>query len=883
MKKIINIKYIQRVSSFCLSIVKNKLLFNSLSLMVASGVTAGFGFIFWTIIARSYSTQSVGFATTLLSVATILSLIGLAGFDTIFLRFLSKTEDKNIQINNGVIVTGIVSFIVSSIFLIFLPILSPTLQIIFQGNWYPLLFVLFTIFMSWNILTNSILISHHHTSLILLIELLSGIFKLILAMFFNTSGTITIFSIVGLSQIFNVVLSVFLIIRVLHYKPSLQFDIQSLKKNYRFGLVAYISQLLNLLPASLLPLIVVNTLGATSAAYYYVSFSIANLLYTIAYTTNQVLLAESSGSEELFLSIATRGIKIITGIMTPVIALVVLFCPALLLLFGGNYSREASTLLRIMCLAGFIVAIYSFLGFIFKHTKNLKALLFMSATYVVSILSLSYFLISVYGLIGVGFAWFLGTLISIFIGIIFMVLRINIVRQPAASPKNILITHFYSKNNNGDAALLSVLINDLKRKFGNPAISIVASDVVKQNERFDGINVYSSFMFYAMNRFKSRHLTFLYSVYVMMVTFLWAVVYRYTKFSIPIPKGIQRLCLYYSKADLIIPVGGGYLRGQNKGIGSLLYICLILHPLIIGNVLRKPNVLYTQSVGPFSNRFESYLVSKVLNSFSQAVIVRENISHNILRGRVKKLYRSVDSGFAFEGKGNFYNLDKVLNQKRYQFIIGVTAKKYFKSELQEKYELALARTIEYIFTKYRAAVILIPQVTAEYNGDDDRIVHNRIFSYIRNKKDVYVINDKLNHYDIKTIYGQLDLVIGTRFHSVIFSLTSYVPAIAIEYEHKTRGIMKDLGLSKWVIKIEDVNLAKLSSMVDKLVEERVIYREKLIKVIPTYRSRAKNAIAIVDKQYKEYITSSKHVNREGVFKRPFRRFKLIFNNFSFSS
>ena len=45
----------------------------------------------------------------------------------------------------------------------------------------------------------------------------------------------------------------------------------------------------------------------------------------------------------------------------------------------------------------------------------------------------------------------------------------------------------------------------------------------------------------------------------------------------------------------------------------------------------------------------------------------------------------------------------------------------------------------------------------------------------------------------------LDYLVGTRFHSVIFALAARVPCIAIGYEHKTRGIMRDLSLDGWVL------------------------------------------------------------------------------------
>jgi colanic acid/amylovoran biosynthesis protein len=93
------------------------------------------------------------------------------------------------------------------------------------------------------------------------------------------------------------------------------------------------------------------------------------------------------------------------------------------------------------------------------------------------------------------------------------------------------------------------------------------------------------------------------------------------------------------------------------------------------------------------------------------------------------------------------------------------------------------------------------------------------------------------------------MVIGTRFHSVIFSLTSHVPAIAIEYEHKTGGIMKDLDLTDWVLKIEEVNQVTLCRMVDQLIKQRADYQMKLQRIMPNYVKGTRNAIGVVADVY----------------------------------
>ena len=101
----------------------NVLFANSINLMLASGITAGFGFIFWIIVAHSFRTETVGLATTLLSVASLLSLLGLAGFDTIFIRFLAKSKSRNEHINSGLVIAGVVSSLIAGLFCLLVPLI----------------------------------------------------------------------------------------------------------------------------------------------------------------------------------------------------------------------------------------------------------------------------------------------------------------------------------------------------------------------------------------------------------------------------------------------------------------------------------------------------------------------------------------------------------------------------------------------------------------------------------------------------------------------------------------------------------------------------------------------------------------------------------------
>ena len=79
------------------------------------------------------------------------------------------------------------------------------------------------------------------------------------------------------------------------------------------------------------------------------------------------------------------------------------------------------------------------------------------------------------------------------------------------------------------------------------------------------------------------------------------------------------------------------------------------------------------------------------------------------------------------------------------------------------------------------------------------------------------------------LLGACDLTVGTRLHSAIISMNFGTPAIAINYEHKSAGIMQQLGMPEMAVDIRHLlngdleamaadTLGQLSTLVPRLNE-----------------------------------------------------------------
>jgi O-antigen/teichoic acid export membrane protein len=394
------------------------LLVNSVYLMLATIAVAVLGFVFWVIVTRGYSAATVGLAVTLLSVSGLLSLISLVGFDTTLVRFLPKSDHQNDHINSGLIIVAIFSAVLSFGFVLSLPFTSPRLAFVLHNSWYLTAFVFFTATTALNTLTNAIFLAFKNARIIFIINLLFSTLKVALPLLIRHGSAMTIFVLVGISQLAGLVISLIFMCTRLGYTFSPKIHLDILRVTQKYSSSVYVASILNLLPPTLLPLLVVHQLGPENAAYYYMAFTIASALYTISYSAMQSAFAEGSHDEMALKAHIAKAAKLIGVLLVPAVMLTVGLSGFILKIFGGAYAAKGSPLLQLFAVSAFPVAVYSALGAIFKVTQYLRGIVAMNITYAVIIVGGGYLLVPRHGVIAIGWAWALGNIAAAAIGLL---------------------------------------------------------------------------------------------------------------------------------------------------------------------------------------------------------------------------------------------------------------------------------------------------------------------------------------------------------------------------------------------------------------------------------------------------------------------------------
>lgn len=382
---------------------------NAIYLMLDSATTALGGFFFWIVAVRLYATESIGLASAAISAITLLGTISSLGLGFALIRFLPDSGDRSSDmINSCFTISGIISIALALVFLAGLDFWSPALLLI-RGH--PVFFISFVAFVPAYTLfsfTRVTFVAQRRGGFILsqgvIANLLRFIPLVLLAAVFTTFG---VFASWGIAILVSgtVAILLFLPRAQLGYRPLPTVRRKIINDMFRFSLTNYLVSLLALAWSSVLPILVVNILGAEQNAYFYIAWMISNIIATIPTAITTSLFAEGSYDEQTLGNQVRHSLKFIFLLLFPVIVLILLLGDKLLALFGAAYSQNAATLLRVLIVAALPLSINSLYYTVKRVQKKMKSVVILNGFVAAVTLGLSYLLLSQMGVLATGVAW----------------------------------------------------------------------------------------------------------------------------------------------------------------------------------------------------------------------------------------------------------------------------------------------------------------------------------------------------------------------------------------------------------------------------------------------------------------------------------------------
>ncbi|MDW5562378.1 MAG: oligosaccharide flippase family protein [Methanomassiliicoccus sp.] len=381
---------------------------NTTYIILSSMMGSTIGLIYWIIAARYYPEETVGVATAIISLIGLIVSISLIGLDQSLIRYFPDW-DKSKIVTTTLLITSTLSALMGLFTIEFARYLSPSLTIIDQSG--TIIFLIFVILQcSSGIMSNAFIAMRKARYTFIQTIIMSS--RLILLVVFISLGVAGILLSWALSYAIASLVAIYLL-----YELGIRIkkiDYAFVKESFGFSIGIYVFGNLNSFPLMILPLLVLNLLGAVASANYYIASSFAMIASIIISACNTSLFVEGSHGERLKESVF-KSLLASTGLLIPLTIGVYLGGGFLLSLLGKSYATGGFELLKLLLIANLFNIPYGAYYTILKIQKNIKRLIELGALNCIFTLGLCYLLMQMYGLNGIGYASILANGIEIII------------------------------------------------------------------------------------------------------------------------------------------------------------------------------------------------------------------------------------------------------------------------------------------------------------------------------------------------------------------------------------------------------------------------------------------------------------------------------------
>jgi len=306
-------------------------------------------------------------------------------------------------------------------------------------------------------------------------------------------------------------------------------------------------------------------------------------------------------------------------------------------------------------------------------------------------------------------------------------------------PPGIIISGYYGFGNAGDEAILSAMISSLKHFIPDADITVISANP-RKTLREHGV--------------KSIH-----------------------------RKDIWKIFSCMESASLFISGGGGLIQD----VTSFQSLAYYLGMIFIAKLMGKKAMIFAQGIGPVNTRAGKLLTRLVANSLN-LITVRDQNSRRILRQLgVNKppIIITADPVLALEPAPT----DRILEIMSKEGIpsnglkIAISARPW---PTAVDFPMTLAKVADIFVEREKAFPVLFPFQRAQDTQVCREIAHLM-------KHPAKIIENEYNASEMLGLIGKMDMLIGMRLHSVIFSALMNVSMIGVAYDPKVKSFLERIS------------------------------------------------------------------------------------------
>lgn len=274
-----------------------------------------------------------------------------------------------------------------------------------------------------------------------------------------------------------------------------------------------------------------------------------------------------------------------------------------------------------------------------------------------------------------------------------------------------------------------------------------------------------------------------------------------------------------SQLDLLILGGGNIIMdlSGNWPIYPLIYA-------VLAKLNHVPVMLYAIGAGPVRGfRAKAYFL--FTSSIVKKITLRDNESLLIFRDQIgcngSKLLLSADPAVCLPISG-----EEKRTEIKPHLLFGVTVVPfnhptlwpYTHSGVYEKYIIEMAKVLGDIANYFDARIILFAT-----NHPTDLTPASDIASKINVQERIEIIETRPTVSGLLSLIASLDMVIGTRLHSLILSLVAGTPFLALSYQPKVKAFCNRIGHGRYVLPLSeelDIPEEEMINLIQEILERR---------------------------------------------------------------
>lgn len=388
-------------------------------LLINTFLLAALGFVFWAVAARLYSAGDVGTFSGITAGVGLLGALGALGLPNTMMRHLATAPGAR---RLAAAAIGAAMSAGAALCLVALLVLGPHLpgDLDLERTDHRLLVAALAMIAAVSAVVDAGLIAVRATRAVLVKNLAGSIAKLgVLA----GLAAVGVFGMLGLALAYGAgaglaaVMGAIALGRRVHDEGEREGPIRVLRRHLSFSGGSYMGTVIGILPATVVPMMVLAIRGPEETAYFAVAFMMAGFLNFVPSTTAQVLMAEASRGDEPLRAVARKALRHVYSLLLPAVLLLVLAAPLVMRLFGDDYARGASSCLQLLSVGALATGCTYLIDAILAARDRMRAYIVVNAANAVAVLLLVGLLLP-HGLGAAAAGWVLAQAASVLVGLV---------------------------------------------------------------------------------------------------------------------------------------------------------------------------------------------------------------------------------------------------------------------------------------------------------------------------------------------------------------------------------------------------------------------------------------------------------------------------------